>query len=86
MAANFESGTWIMYDNKLLKLENLEVQNDTSNAIHILRNLYPRQSVDLDASMERDTWMDQNKAVMAQLVSRYRSREIQEAGQGRPSG
>ena len=52
LAANFESGAWIMYDSKLLNLG----------------NLYPRQSVDLDASMERDTWMNQNKATTAQLV------------------
>ena len=31
-------------------------------------NLYPRQSVDPDASMERNTWMDQNKEAVAQLV------------------
>ena len=53
LAANFESGTWIMYDRKLLNLE----------------NLYPHQSVDPDASMmERDTWMNQNKATTAQFV------------------
>ena len=69
LAANFESGTWIIYDSKLLNLERLEVENDTSNAVHLLRNLYPRQPIDLDASMERNTWMDQNKAAMAQLVS-----------------
>ena len=67
LAANFESGTWIIYDSKLLNLESLEV--DTSNAIHILGNLYPRQPVDRDVSMERNTWMDQNKAAMVQLVS-----------------
>ena len=43
--ANFESGTWIMYDSKL-----------------------SRESVDPDASMERNTWMNQNKATTAQLV------------------
>ena len=68
-AANFESVTWIICDSKLLNLENLEVENDTSNAVDILRILYPCQPVDLDASMERDTWMDQNKEVVAQLVS-----------------
>ena len=69
LAANFESGTWISHDSKLLNLECLEVENDTGNAIHIHRNLHSRQSVDPDASMERDTWMDQNKAAVAQLVS-----------------
>ena len=69
LAANFESGTWIIYDSKLLNLENLEVEDDTSNAAHILRNLYPHRSVDPDASMERNTWMDQNKGIVAQLVS-----------------
>ena len=49
-------------------LENLEVENDTSNAIHTLGNFYPRQPVDPDASMERSTWMDQNKEAVAQLV------------------
>ena len=68
LAANFESGTWIIHDNKLLNLENLDVENDTSNAIHILRNLYTRRSVYPDASMERNTWMNQNKATTAQLV------------------
>ena len=58
-AANFELRTWIIYDNKLLNLD----------AIHNLRKLYQRQPVDPDASMERVTWMDQNKAAMAQLVS-----------------
>ena len=69
LAANFESGTWISHDSKLLNLESLEVENDTGNAIHIHRNLYSRQSIDPDASMERDTWVDQNKAAVAQLVS-----------------
>ena len=41
-----------MYDIKLLNME----------------NLYPRQSVDPDASMERDTWMNQNLATTAQIV------------------
>ena len=52
-AANVESGTWIVYDSKLLNLENLEVENDTGNATQILRNLQSRQSVDPDSSMER---------------------------------
>ena len=69
LVANLESGTWIIYDRMLLNLESLEVENDTSNATHILGNLYPRQPVDPYASMERNTWMDQNKAAMAQLVS-----------------
>ena len=34
--------SWMTYDSKLLNLE----------------NFYPLQPVDLDASMERDTWMD----------------------------
>ena len=51
LAANFESGTWIMYDSKLLSLE----------------NLYPRQSVDPDASMERDTWMNRTKQLRRSL-------------------
>ena len=59
LAANFESGTWIICDSKLC----------TSNAIRILGDLYPRQPVDPDASMERDTWMDQNKEAVAQRVS-----------------
>ena len=59
----------MIYDSKLLNLEHLEVENGTSNAIHILGNLFPRQSVDPDASMERNIWMDQNKAAVAQLVS-----------------
>ena len=63
--ANFESGTWIIYDGKLLNLENLEVENDTNNAIHIFRNLYPHQPVDPDASIERKTWMAQNKEIVA---------------------
>ena len=69
LSANFESGTWTIYDSKLLNLENLEGENDTGNAMHILGNLYPRRPVDLDASMERNTWMDQNKVAMAQVVS-----------------
>ena len=40
----------------------------TRNAIHPARNLHPCQPVDPDASMERNTWMDQNKAAIAQLV------------------
>ena len=64
-AANFESGTWIIYDSKLYNLENLELENDTHPQKH-----QKRQPVDPDASIERDTWMDQNsKAAVAQLVS-----------------
>ena len=37
--------------------------------MHILRHLYPSQPVDPDAAMERNTWMDQNKGIVAQLVS-----------------
>ena len=63
MAANFESGTWITYDSKLLNLENLNGENDTSNAMHILRHFLP-------TSISRSgRLMDQNKAAMAQLVS-----------------
>ena len=69
LAANFDSGTWIIYDSKLLNLESLEVENDTINAVRILGNLCRRQPVDPDASMERNTWMDQNKEAVAQLVS-----------------
>ena len=69
VAANFESATWIIHDSKLLNLENLEVENVTSNATHILGNLNPRQPVVPDASMERNTWMNQSKEVVAQLVS-----------------
>ena len=65
----FESGTWIIYDSKLLNLENLEVESDTSDAIHIVRNLCPGQTVDPNASVERNTRMDQNKEALAQLVS-----------------
>ena len=61
LAAHVDSGTWINYDSKLLNLEHLKVENDASNAIHILRNLYPRQPVERDASMERNTWMDCQK-------------------------
>ena len=43
---------WYLFDSKLLTLD----------------NLYPSQSVDRDAAMERDTWMNQNKATTAQLV------------------
>ena len=57
LVANFESGTWIIHDSKLLNLENLEVENDTSNATHILGNLHPRQPVDPGASLERIIWM-----------------------------
>ena len=68
LGANFEVGSWTIYDSKLLNLENLEVENDTRNAIHIQGNLYPRQQVDPDASMERNTWMNQSKEAVAQLV------------------
>ena len=74
-----ESGTWITYDNKLLSLEELKVESPnlenpgvekyTSNAPDIVGYLYPYQPVDLDASMERDTWMNQNKEVVGQLVA-----------------
>ena len=69
LAAIFESGAWITHDSKLVNLESLEVENDTSNAMHVLGNLHPCQPVDLDASMERNTWMDQIKEAVAQLVS-----------------
>ena len=65
LVSNFESGAWVIYEIKVFNLEepkvenpnleDLEVENDTSNAIHILRNHYSRQSVDPDASMERDS-------------------------------
>ena len=74
-----ESGTWIIHDSKLLNLEepgvedpnleNLEVENYTSNKTDILGNPHPCRPVDPDASMARDTWMDQKKEVAAQLVS-----------------
>ena len=51
LAANFESGTWIVHDSKLsnleepkveyLNLESLEVENYTSDASNILGNLCP---------------------------------------------
>ena len=63
LAANFESGTWIIHDSKLLNLENLEVENDTSNAIHILGNLYVNQAI------QTLRLMVQNKEVVVQLVS-----------------
>ena len=69
LAAYFESGTWIIHDSKLLILKSLEVGNDTSNAMHILGNLVPRQPADPDASMERNTLVDQNKGVVAQLIT-----------------
>ena len=53
----------------MLNLESVEVKNDISNAIHIHGNLNPRQSVAPDASMERNPWVDQNKGIVAQLVS-----------------
>ena len=53
LAANFQCGTWIIYDSKLFNLKNLEVENDTSNSMHIVGKIYPRQPVDPDASMER---------------------------------
>ena len=59
----------IICDSKLLNLESLKVENDTGNAIHILGNLHPHQPVDLDASMERNTRMDQDKGIVVQLVS-----------------
>ena len=68
-------------------LENLEAEDDTSNAMDIFGNLYPCQPVDLDASTERDTWMDQNKEAVAQLFSTIDTDnvKIQELGQGRRS-
>ena len=69
LAANFGSGTWITYDSKLLNLEHVEVENGTSNTKHILKHFFVRQPVDPHASMERNAWMDQNKAGMAQHVS-----------------
>ena len=55
LATTFASGTWIIYGSELLNLENLEVENDTSDAIRIFGNLCPRQSVDPNASMERNS-------------------------------
>ena len=49
-------------------LEKLEVQDDIRNAQDNVGNFYPCQPVDPVASMERDTWMDRNKEVVAQLV------------------
>ena len=43
----------IAYGSKLLNLE----------------SVYPCQPVDLNASMEKDTWMDQNNEAMAQCLS-----------------
>ena len=86
-AAIFEFGTWssttaCLEEPKVENpnLENLEVENDTSNAVDILGNRYPRQPVDPDASMERDTWMNQNKETVAQLVPTIDTdkRDIQE--------
>ena len=56
VATNFESGAWIIYGRKLSNLEEPKVEY----SIHVN---HP------DASMERATWMDQNKEVAAQLVS-----------------
>ena len=55
----------IAYDSKLLNLE----------------SFYPCQPVDLNASMKKDTWMDQNNEAMAQCLSitDHRSRESQES-------
>ena len=39
------------------------------NAPDNLGNPYPCQPVDLDAPVERDTWMDQNKEVVAQQAA-----------------
>ena len=36
----------VIYDSKLLNLENLEVENDSGNAMHILGSLHPRRPVD----------------------------------------
>ena len=81
LVANLEPGTWIIYDNKLLNLECLEVQTDTSNAMHTLGNLYPRRPVGPDASTE-----DQKTKQLWRSLSRrlFQSREIQDPGQGRP--
>ena len=81
LAANFESGIWTIYDSKLLNLEHLEIKQDTSNATHILTNLYPRQPVDPDASMERNIWMDQNKEIVAQLVSAVETDHVKSMNQ-----
>ena len=45
-------------------MENLEVENDTSDTMHNLRNLSSRQPVHPHASMER---MDQNKGIVTLL-------------------
>ena len=58
----------------------VEVENDTSNDIRILGNLYPRQSVDL---MERNTWMDQNNETVAQLVSTIDTEHVKSKDQDR---
>ena len=83
LAANLESGTWIIYENKLLNLETLEVENDTSDAIHILRNLFT--SISRSGRFVGEGHMDgpeQSSHGAACLDSRYRSREIQESGRG----
>ena len=87
LAANFERGTWIIYDSKLLNLENLEVENDTSNAIlHILGNLHPRQPVDPNLSTYRGRGtLGQRSCGAACLDNQYRSREIQKPGRERRS-
>ena len=74
LTANFESFTWIIFDSKLLHLKNDEIENDTNNAMYIFGNLHPRQSVDLDASMERDTWKDRERRSCGTtcLDNRYR--------------
>ena len=81
LATNFESSTWIVHDSKLLNLENLEVENDTSNAIHILGIFSPRQPADPDASMERNTWINQNEEAVAQLVSTIDTGQVKSKNQ-----
>ena len=41
LAAPFEPGTWIIYVSRRLNLENLDVENCTSNAPDILGKLHP---------------------------------------------
>ena len=84
-AANFESGTWIIYDSKLLNLEILKIENDTSNAIRILGNIHPRQPDNPDASMESHTWMNQNKEAVAQLVSTTDTDHVKSESQDKES-
>ena len=81
LAANFEPGICILCDSNLLNLENLEVENDTSKAMHTLGNLYPRQPVDPDASMMKNTWTDQNNACMAQFVSTIETDHVKSKNQ-----